>query len=205
MHEYSMHKYSDNWSGDPFLGVCGFQHVMAMNRYYVSYLITYIEIMLLCTLRGMTLVIIHLQKLHMYQATKAEQSNACICPKSQISLALNSGQGVMVTQPTYLFFSDIQASIIYSATWIRIFSPTLFDMGFTVIGLNHFVYFEHFFPTIKLMEQLLSHHIYACGTIMTNRKDIPPAKEQKKVKKQLLNRGDTTAFQRKKRHNNSME
>lgn len=71
------------------------------------------------------------------------------------------------------------------------------DMTRDLIGLNHCVYFDRFFTSIPLMESLLSENIYACGTLMTNRKGVPTEIKQKRALKGLVqNRGDSAFYQR---------
>ena len=41
-------------------------------------------------------------------------------------------------------------------------------------GRNHHVFFDNFFTSEKLLEDLLSDGIYACGTARKDRKGFPP-------------------------------
>ncbi|XP_064384056.1 piggyBac transposable element-derived protein 4-like [Halichondria panicea] len=42
-------------------------------------------------------------------------------------------------------------------------------------GKNHHVYFDNFFTSVKLLEDLLEDGIYGCGTARKDRKGFPPA------------------------------
>lgn len=50
------------------------------------------------------------------------------------------------------------------------------DLG----GLNHHVYHDRFFTGVTLATDLLE-DIYTCGTLIPNRKEIPPQLQQKKA------------------------
>lgn len=47
------------------------------------------------------------------------------------------------------------------------------DLTRNLVGKYHHVYFDNFFTSIELMEQLLNDGIYACGTVRANRKGLP--------------------------------
>lgn len=59
------------------------------------------------------------------------------------------------------------------------------DLTRAIVGKNHRVYFDNYFSSIKLMQQLLKEKVYACGTIRKNRKGEP------KDLKQNMVRGET--------------
>ena len=49
-----------------------------------------------------------------------------------------------------------------------------------VAGKHHHVYFDNYFTSVGLLEELLEYGTYGCGTARTDRKGFP--KELKKVK-----------------------
>ena len=59
-------------------------------------------------------------------------------------------------------------------------------------GVNDHVYFDNFFTSVNLMKILLEKKIYACGTLRSNRKNIPESFS--KPKKLNLNRGETLQY-----------
>ena len=45
---------------------------------------------------------------------------------------------------------------------------------------NHrHIFFDNFFTSTKLMEDLLAQDTYACGTVRSNRRDLPPCAKNK--------------------------
>ena len=48
---------------------------------------------------------------------------------------------------------------------------------------NHKVFFDHFFSSLPLLERLKALNILACGTIRTNRKDLPSLAPDKSLKR----------------------
>ena len=50
-----------------------------------------------------------------------------------------------------------------------------------LIGGNYHVYFDNFFSSVKLFEELLVDGIYACGTFRADRKGIPKAIKDTKL------------------------
>ncbi|XP_008189097.2 piggyBac transposable element-derived protein 4-like, partial [Acyrthosiphon pisum] len=58
------------------------------------------------------------------------------------------------------------------------------DLTMNIEGKYHNVYFDNFFTSLELMEELLQDGIYACGTVRANRKGLPKIQIQdKKLKK----------------------
>ena len=51
-------------------------------------------------------------------------------------------------------------------------------------GRYHKIYFDNFFSSIPLCEYLRGNKILACGTIRTNRKDMPDLLPDKKLKRE---------------------
>ena len=72
------------------------------------------------------------------------------------------------------------------------------EMSRDLVGLNHCLYFDRFFTSVKLVEHLKDDGIYACATMMTNRKGTPLALKVPKgtLRRNLPNRGDSMAFQK---------
>lgn len=54
------------------------------------------------------------------------------------------------------------------------------DLTRELVGGNHHVYFDNYFTSVDLVTSLKEEHIFACGTVRTNRADLP--KEQKREK-----------------------
>lgn len=48
-------------------------------------------------------------------------------------------------------------------------------------GKGYHVYFDNFFTSEKLMNQIYKKDIYCCGTVKTNRKNLPKNLEDKKL------------------------
>ena len=46
-------------------------------------------------------------------------------------------------------------------------------------GGNYHVYFDNYFSTVKLFEDLLENRVYACGTFRRDRKGVPHIKNTK--------------------------
>ena len=47
------------------------------------------------------------------------------------------------------------------------------------LKMHRHVFFDNFFTSTKLMEDLLAQDTYACGTVRSNRKDLPPCAKNK--------------------------
>ena len=72
------------------------------------------------------------------------------------------------------------------------------DMSRDLIGLNHCLYFDQLFTSVKPVEHLKNYGIYACASLMTNRKGTPLALKVSKctLRRNLPNRGDSIAYQK---------
>lgn len=72
------------------------------------------------------------------------------------------------------------------------------DLTRDLVGLNHHVYHDRFFTGVTLARDLLLEDIYTCGTINSNRKEIPPQLRQKTaiIKRQIPKRGDSVAYKK---------
>lgn len=217
-----MHEYADYWSGDPFLGVTGFQRVMTMNRY--EKLSQYLH----CNHTAARLArndpryhpiakvapIVDMArqnfKTYYKHGRDISVDEAMKGYKGRTELRMYMPQkpekfGIKFwarCDGSTSYMSDFQ---LYSGKRDRTPLQQIHGLGYRVIhdlsrdliGLNHCIYFDRFFSSVSLLEHLLADHIYACGTMMANRKGVPPAmKQKKKLKKQLPKRGDTMAFQK---------
>ena len=58
------------------------------------------------------------------------------------------------------------------------------DLTRDIWGKNHHVYCDNYFSSVPLFQELLNNKTYACGTIRTNRKYLPPRITQAKLKNQ---------------------
>lgn len=58
------------------------------------------------------------------------------------------------------------------------------DLTREIWGKYHHIYCDNYFTSINLFQDLFDNLTYACGTIRTNRKGIPPAIAKAKLKKQ---------------------
>lgn len=58
------------------------------------------------------------------------------------------------------------------------------DLTREIWGKYHHIYCDNYFTSINLFQDLFDNLTYACGTIRTNRKEIPPAIAKAKLKKQ---------------------
>ena len=78
--------------------------------------------------------------------------------------------------------------------------PRLNGLGYDVVTkmarpflkMHRHVFFDNFFTGTKLMEDLLAQDTYACGTVRSNRKDLPPCAKNK------LKQGEKVSAQRGK-------
>ena len=63
----------------------------------------------------------------------------------------------------------------------KVDAPSCFGLGEKVVihltgdlfGKNHKIYFDTYYSSVPLVEYLLSHKVYCCGTIRSNRKYLP--------------------------------
>lgn len=58
------------------------------------------------------------------------------------------------------------------------------DLTRSIWGKYHHIYCDNYFTSVDLFHELLDNKTYACGTIRTNRKGLPPAVSKCKLKKQ---------------------
>ena len=58
------------------------------------------------------------------------------------------------------------------------------DLTREIWGKNHHVYCDNYFTSTDLFQELLENGTYACGTIRTNRKGLPPAVSKAKLRRQ---------------------
>ena len=58
-------------------------------------------------------------------------------------------------------------------------------------GKNHHIYFDRFFTSVHLSEELLRNDTYSCGTVMVNRKGLPSAAKTTK-----MSRGEVQFYQK---------
>ena len=72
------------------------------------------------------------------------------------------------------------------------------DLSRDLVGLNHVLFFYRFFTGMQLMSDLERDGIYACATVMVNRKGTPPPLKCTKrlLRRKLPNRGDSLSFQK---------
>lgn len=66
------------------------------------------------------------------------------------------------------------------------------DLTRNITGKNHVVYMDNFFASPELFESLLKEKVYCCGTVRLNRKGMPEAIKQAKLKK----RGENLVMQK---------
>lgn len=217
-----MHEYSDYWSGDPFLGANGFQRVMTVNRYekLSQYLhcnhaaarldrndpryhpIAKVAPVVDMVRQNFKMYYKHSRDISIDEAMKGYKGRTELrmyMPKKPEKFGIKFWARC---DGRTAYMSDFQ---LYSGKRDQTPLQQLHGLGYRVIhemtrdlvGLNHCVYFDRFFSSVLLLEHLLSDHIYACGTMLTTRKDVPPSmKEKKKLKRQLPMRGDTMSFQK---------
>ncbi|KAK3108956.1 hypothetical protein FSP39_019728 [Pinctada imbricata] len=71
------------------------------------------------------------------------------------------------------------------------------DLSRSIWGNYHHIYCDNYFTSIQLFNDLTENKTYACGTIRTNRKGLPPTITKSKLKKQgdviQMQKGDTVA------------
>lgn len=51
----------------------------------------------------------------------------------------------------------------------------------TLTGKNYHVYFDNYFTSVKLLEELAERNIYSCGTVRANRKGLPQLLQDKEL------------------------
>ena len=71
------------------------------------------------------------------------------------------------------------------------------DLSRDLIGLNHVLYFDRFFTGISLLNNLVHQNIFACATIMPNRKGTPEELRcgKRQLRRKLPQRGDSISYQ----------
>ena len=77
--------------------------------------------------------------------------------------------------------------------------PRDYGLGYNVVmemvgpflNKNHHIYFDNFFSSPKLLEDLLKEKTYACATVRPNRKGLPPC-----AKRKLKQKGETVCSQK---------
>ena len=190
-----MHEYSDYWSGDPFLGVSGFQRIMTMNRY--EKLSQYLH----CNCAAA-----RLERGDPRYHPIAKVAPVVDMARQNFKIYYRHGRDISIDEAmkgykgrtelrmympgkpekfgikfwarcdgSTAYMSDFE---LYSGKRDRTPVQQLHGLGYRVIhdltrdliGLNHCIYFDRFFSSVALIQHLLSDHIYACGTMMTNRK-----------------------------------
>ncbi|KAK3108149.1 hypothetical protein FSP39_002030 [Pinctada imbricata] len=71
------------------------------------------------------------------------------------------------------------------------------DLSRSIWGNYHHIYCDNYFTSIQLFNDLAENKTYACGTIRTNRKGLPPTITKSKLKKQgdviQMQKGDMVA------------
>ena len=55
----------------------------------------------------------------------------------------------------------------------------VFKMVTPFMNKHHHVFFDNFFSSVKLLRHLEAQNTYACATVRTNRKELPPCAQQK--------------------------
>ena len=70
------------------------------------------------------------------------------------------------------------------------------DLSRDLIGLNH-LYYDRFFTGIPLLNNLVHQNIFACATIMPNRKGTPEELrcDKRQLRRKLPQRGDSISYQ----------
>lgn len=69
-------------------------------------------------------------------------------------------------------------------------------LGQPFLNLNHHFYYDRFFSSVKLAEDLLQQNTYSCSTIMPNRKGWPASLKSKAIKALKMKSGDVTMLQK---------
>ena len=64
------------------------------------------------------------------------------------------------------------------------------DLTRNFMGKNHHVFFDNYFSSVKLSEDLLKDAIYSCGTVRANRKGYPKELAKKAVTVKHLSHGE---------------
>ena len=74
----------------------------------------------------------------------------------------------------------------------------IYEMSRDLVGLNRCLFFDRYFTSVPLLESLEGDNIYACGTLMTNRRGSPPALHitKRALRRDLPNRGDSVSYQK---------
>ena len=220
---HPMHEYKDYWSGDSFLSVIGFQRVMTLNRYekLSQYLhcnnsaarldkrdpryhpIAKVAPVVDMARQNFKMFYRHSRDISIDEAMKGYKGRTELrmyMPNKPEKFGIKFWARC---DGRTAYMSDFQ---LYSGKRDRTPFQIQYGLGYRVVhemtrdlvGLNHCVYFDRYFSSVGLLEHLLSDHIYACGTMMTNRKDAPPAMKMTKqqLKRRLPKRGDTMSFQK---------
>lgn len=218
-----MHEYCDYWSGDSFLGAKGFQGVMTMNRYekLSQYLhcnhaaarldrqdpryhpVAKVAPIVDMVRQNFKKYYKHSRDISIDEAMKGYKGRTELrmyMPNKPEKFGIKFWARC---DGRTAYMSDFQ---LYSGKRDQTPLQKRHGLGYRVVhemtrdlvGLNHCVYFDRFFSSVLLLEHLLSDNIYACGTMLTNKKDAPPAMKVKKreLKRRLPQRGDIMSFQK---------
>ncbi|XP_062615302.1 piggyBac transposable element-derived protein 4-like [Saccostrea cucullata] len=175
------HGYDDYWRDNDFVGSQGFKNTMTLNRYEKL-----------------------AQYLHVNSVAAREPHDAPTYHPINKVKPLHT-----VTQQTLLgSFTNTPRKFPSTRQCRRDRTPiqqqhglgyrVVHDLTRDIVGLNHHVYHDRFFTGVQLANDLLEEDIYTCGTVNSNRKDIPNQLRQKKlvIKRQIPQRGDSVSYQK---------
>ena len=203
------------WSSDPFIGNTGIQNVMTKNRF--EELSQYLHFSNSATepQRGEE----NFDRLYKVRALLSgvlENAQKAYEPSKNLSIDEGmiafkgrlSFRQYMPAKPTKYGIKVWMAADSQNG-YVNNFSvylgkeanvPRVNGLGYDVVmkmatpflKKHRHIFFDNFFTSTKLMEDLLAQDTYACGTVRSNRKDLPPCAKNK------LRQGEKVSAQRGK-------
>lgn len=90
---------------------------------------------------------------------------------------------VLADETGYCWNFDIYTGKTGDQTEKNLGARVVKSLAAPLTNKNHKIYFDNFFSSVKLMEDLLDSKIYACGTINVSRKNLPNFTNDKDLKR----------------------
>ena len=215
------HQYEDYWKDDDFLGCVGFKSVMSRDRY--AKLTQYLHLNSAASRQHRDHPEYHpINRVKpLYDVSRANFKEF-YQHSTEISIdeAMKGFKGrtelrqYMPAKPEKFgikFWARCDGRTSYMSDYVlytgkrdRTPMQQRFGLGYSVVhsltrdlvGLNHHIYHDRFFTSVQLAEAMLEEDIYTCGTVNSNRKDLPPPLRVKKaaLRRELPNRGDSVSY-----------
>ena len=198
------------WSSDPFIGDTGIQNVVTKNRFeklsqYLHFSNSATELQrgedrLYWVCSVLSKVLENIQKAY-EPSQNLSIDEGMIAFKGRLSFrqympAKPTKYGIKVWMAADSQNGYVSNFSVYLGKEADV--PRLNGLGYDVVTkmarpflkMHRDVFFDNFFTSTKLMEDLLAQDTYACGTVRSNHKDLPPCAKNK------LQQGEKVSAQR---------